>query len=997
VLAGVSLLVGLIHFTVCPEHFREATLFGLFFLVVAVLQLTWAGLILSRPSRALLRTGAVGNAAVLAVWLASRTAGLPVGPGSRRPEAIGLADLLASLLEVTVVIGALSLSSEVTGGQSWTHRLRRWLPAGSPLPDEVWAQRHRWILVLLTAHVPALFLFAVVRHESLLYAATAAALVAAFPGLAVVVHQHRRLTTITAAMGLLTCSAVLVRLSGGMIEMHFHYFVMVGVITLYQDWWPFLIAIGYVVLQHGLAGAIDPTSVYNHPEAIRHPWQWAAVHGLFILGMSSTGIASWRLNESFLEGVLERQEKLTEAQQVGRLGSWERNLVTSEATWSDEFYRLMDMVPGARTPSFADFLNRVHPADREDVDSGITRTREQGVPYVADFRILLQDGSQRWLHCRAQCTLMVDGRPVVVSGTAQEITERKDAEAELRETLSLLSATLDATADGILVVDAEGKITSFNHKFVEIWRLPDDILASRNDDDALAFVLGQVTDPEGFLGKVRELYAQPEADSQDVIEFRDGRTCERYSTPQRVGGVAVGRVWSFRDVTERKRLEGELAHQAFHDPLTNLANQALFRDRVDHALVRAGRKGDRLAVLFLDLDDFKTVNDSLGHTAGDQLLIAVSDRIRDCLRVTDTAARLGGDEFAVLVEDAGDEAEVVAVAERLITAMQVPFEPGGREMFVSASIGIAFDRSGATSDHLLRNADLAMYTAKRQGKARFAVYQAAMHTAAVDRLEIEADLRRGLARHELVVEYQPIVSLASSAVVGVEALVRWQHPERGLLPPSAFIPLAEETGLVREVGRQVLLEATSQTRRWQLAFPHSALRSVSVNVSTRQLHHDDLMEHVGQALAQSGLPADSLVLEITETAMMNDTEATIRKLRALKSVGIRLAVDDFGTGYSSLSYLQRFPVDILKIDQAFVAAITSSLTDSSLARAIVSLAHTLNLEAVAEGVENETQVDALSRLGCQLAQGFYFARPLSAHAMTGLLAGSRLGQPLVYR
>jgi EAL domain-containing protein (putative c-di-GMP-specific phosphodiesterase class I) len=290
-----------------------------------------------------------------------------------------------------------------------------------------------------------------------------------------------------------------------------------------------------------------------------------------------------------------------------------------------------------------------------------------------------------------------------------------------------------------------------------------------------------------------------------------------------------------------------------------------------------------------------------------------------------------------------------------------------------------------------------MYTAKREGKARFAVYQAEMHTAAVDRLEMEADLRRGLLRRELVVLYQPVVAMATGDIVGVEALVRWKHPDRGMLSPSAFIPLAEETGLVRELGRQVMVEACRQTHEWQTQFPTSTLRSVSVNVSPRQLHHEDLMEHVGQALALSGLPAESLVLEITETAMMNDTEATIRKLRALKSVGIRLAVDDFGTGYSSLSYLQRFPVDILKIDQAFVAAITSATTDSSLVRAIVSLAQTLHLQAVAEGVESEAQVEALNALGCQLAQGYYFARPLTADALGDLLAQSQASEPLACR
>jgi diguanylate cyclase (GGDEF)-like protein/PAS domain S-box-containing protein len=785
-------------------------------------------------------------------------------------------------------------------------------------------------------------------------------------------------------VGLLTCSALLVQLSGGLIEMHFHFFVMVGVITLYQDWWPFLIAIGYVVLQHGFAGIADPSAVYNHAEAVQHPWKWAAVHGFFVLGMSSAGIASWKLNESLLAGVMNKQEQLSEAQSVGRVGSWERNLITNEATWSPEFYRLIGADPASVPAGIGNFIPFVHPDDQAAIQAGVLKSLADGTPLAADFRIPLADGSNRWLHGRSRTTT-VDGVVTLLSGTVQDITERKRAEGELHDALSLLGATLDATADGILVVDTKGHITSFNNRFVELWRIPAEILEARDDNNAIAFVLSQLKAPNVFVAKVRELYDQPEADSRDLVEFLDGRVFDRHSMPQRVDGVIVGRVWSFRDITEQKRLADELAHQAFHDSLTGLANRALFRDRVEHALARAGRHGGLMATLFLDLDNFKRVNDSLGHTAGDELLVAVAERLRGCLRTTDTAARLGGDEFAILLEDMADAADIEQVAGRIIDSLQLPFRRGDREIFISASVGIALPSRGATGDQLLREADIAMYTAKRRGKGRAETYRADIHAAVVDRLELEGDLRRCLAQGDLRVHYQPIVALGSGTIMGVEALARWEHDKRGWLVPDTFIPVAEESGLIVELGRQVLLTACTQVRRWQLAHAAAATMTVSVNLSPRQLQDEVFVDYVRAALVESGLPPSSLILEITETAMMQDTEATIRKLNSLKELGVRLAVDDFGTGYSSLSYLQRFPIDLLKIDRAFVATMQAGGGDRSLASTIVSLAKTLQLDAVAEGVETEEQAQLLAGLGCELAQGFHFARPADADTIGALL------------
>jgi diguanylate cyclase (GGDEF)-like protein/PAS domain S-box-containing protein len=890
---------------------------------------------------------------------------------------------------VDIQYGRTESRSRVT---SWIAVAREFLPTGSTLSDEVWSRRHRGILILLWLHLPVIMTIGLVQGVGVLHTLFETSIVAMFGVGAVVLRKHRRETTIFTAMGLLTCSAVLVHLTDGLIEMHFHYFVMVGVITLYQDWWPFLVAIGYVVAQHGVAGAVSPESVYNHQSAIDHPWKWAGIHGIFVLGMSVAGILSWKLNERQLEATTDREEQLSEAQAVAHLGNWEWDVATRGSTWSSELFRLFGLDPTKVDPGFEAFLAQVHPEDRDAVVAQLQESVQSGADRTMDYRVVLAGGEVRWLHGRCTVTERNDsGMPVTVSGTAQDITDRKSVDIELRTTLSLLNATLDATADGILVVDLEGRISSFNERFAEMWQLPESVLASRDDSAALGFVLGQVVDPDGFVTKVRELYSQPAAESRDLIDFKDGRVVERYSKPQRVGGEVVGRVWSFRDITETKRLESELAHQAFHDSLTNLPNQVLFRDRVEHALTRVARQQMRLAVLFIDLDNFKTVNDSLGHTVGDQLLVAVTTRLQGCLREGDTAARMGGDEFAVLLEDLEGKDQATVIAERIIDTLRRPFAIVGKEVFIGASIGVAFDAPGARTDQLLRNADLAMYTAKVRGRGRCQLFEPAMHTAAVERLEVEADLRRACERDEFVVYYQPIVDVRSGWIGGVEALVRWEHPTRGLVPPLSFIPLAEETGLIQEIGRKVLRTACAQVRQWQLELGTVPRLSVSVNLSPRQLSDPNLLADVSSALETAGLAAESLTLEITESAMMHDTDTAVARLTELKELGVSLAVDDFGTGYSSLSYLQRFPIDSLKIDQSFVAGIDGDAEQSALARAIVRLAQTLQLNAVAEGVETESQLVRLRELGCRYAQGFFLAMPQDAESIGVVLKNAAAG------
>jgi diguanylate cyclase (GGDEF)-like protein/PAS domain S-box-containing protein len=448
-----------------------------------------------------------------------------------------------------------------------------------------------------------------------------------------------------------------------------------------------------------------------------------------------------------------------------------------------------------------------------------------------------------------------------------------------------------------------------------------------------------------------------------------------------VGGVVI----NYRDVTTRKTLEEELRRQAFHDSLTGLANRALFADRLEHALSRTRRFGQPVAVLFIDLDDFKTVNDSLGHGEGDLLLVAVAERLQKPLRAVDTIARMGGDEFAVLLEDPGDASAPVEVAQRLLAALEAPFERGGKELFVRASVGIAVSTSKSlTPGELLRDADVSMYTAKSNGKSRVEVFKPSMHAAALARLALKGDLERALERGEFALLYQPIIHLKSGQVTGVEALLRWHHPRRGVVGPTEFIPVAEETGLIIPLGRWVLNEACRQATAWDLETP-APLR-MSVNVSGRQIHQPGFADEVAHILAATGLDPARLTLELTESVLMQDVEVTTATLGELKRLGVRLAIDDFGTGYSSLSYLRRFPIDELKIDRSFVATVNVGPDQSALVRSILKLGDTLHLETVAEGIEEADQLAELQGLGADLGQGFYFAKPLSSEAISALLA-----------
>ena len=490
-------------------------------------------------------------------------------------------------------------------------------------------------------------------------------------------------------------------------------------------------------------------------------------------------------------------------------------------------------------------------------------------------------------------------------------------------------------------------------------------------------------------------------DEPDVIQctlvHRDGSShqfelnCTNLLDDEHVGGIVL----NCRDISERKAFEEQLTHQAFHDPVTGLANRALFAERVRHAIARSRREHRGVALVFLDLDDFKTINDSLGHAAGDEVLARVAQRLASSIRASDTAARFGGDEFALLLEDIEGVQEAADTAERVLDALAMPLPVAHKELSLRCSIGIsvASEDGTAGAEELIRDADAAMYRAKRDGKGGYRLFEPEMHEGVLARLELRTDLQRAIATEQLELHYQPVVRLDDGMTVGVEALLRWRHAERGMIAPDQFVPLAEETGLIIPIGRWVLREGCRQARRLQDALGEESPLTMSINLSVKQLQHSDVIADVRDAVQEAGIDPSTLTLEITETVLMADTDLAVKRLRELKALGVRLALDDFGTGYSSLSYLSRFPVDILKMDQSFLREDATPET-SALASAVLALGKTLDLRVVAEGIERADQWMSLRDLGCEFGQGFYFARPMDSDVLLEHLT-ARLNEPVL--
>ena len=571
----------------------------------------------------------------------------------------------------------------------------------------------------------------------------------------------------------------------------------------------------------------------------------------------------------------------------------------------------------------------------------------------------------------------------VEAATLAEDLHRRQSEARFRSLVA-------HSSDLITVLDAHGTVT-YQSPSVER------VLGYRADElegTAFARLLAEPDRPRlaQIVSGVGEAYVGGGSETHVIecsLRHRNGSWLqfEVQHTDLLQDEHVRGVVLNSRDVSERKAFEDQLAHQAFHDPVTSLANRALFADRVQHSIMRSIRGGPAIGVMFIDLDDFKTVNDSLGHAAGDTVLQEVARRLLGAVRPADTVARFGGDEFAVLLDGIKDSEEAADVAGRILHALELRYDIDGKHVYPRASVGICLaghELGSSDAEELLRNADVAMYMAKRDSKGSYRVFEPAMHERVVERLELQTELQRALELHQLEVHYQPVVRLDPRDDYGVEALLRWMHPTRGTIPPLQFIPLAEETGLIVPIGRWVLQEACRQGVILHERFPRTNPLTMSVNLSVKQLQSESIVDDVRGALDASGLPASALVLEITETVMMADTDLAVRRLHELKELGVLLAMDDFGTGYSSLSYLSRFPVDILKMDRSFLSA---EHDESGLAGAIIALGNSLSLDVVAEGIEQPEQIASLRQLGCELGQGFLFAKPMNQEALVEYLYG----------
>jgi diguanylate cyclase (GGDEF)-like protein/PAS domain S-box-containing protein len=569
--------------------------------------------------------------------------------------------------------------------------------------------------------------------------------------------------------------------------------------------------------------------------------------------------------------------------------------------------------------------------------------------------------------------------------TARLLRSERAAKAEARKSHRHYACLAANSSDAVAVVDADGRLMNESPQLaalVGFEGLTKGVDASRLlapvDSDELTALFARVT---ANPGEVLDTELQIENHSGGRL-WLGARMVNMLDDPD-VEGVIL----ALHDISDRKRVERDLSHQAFHDGLTGLPNRALFRDRVEHALRRTSRTGLDPAALYLDLDGFKNVNDSLGHDAGDELLRLASTRLLTAVRSADTVARLGGDEFAILIEQSPNALdEATSVADRVLQALTLPFDINGTRITISASIGIAVSDGSCSGDDLVRNADIAMYKAKVAGKAQWMTYDPGMHAAAMERLQLETDLEQALAGNQFRLVYQPVVRLETQEIVGFEALLRWHHPTLGLIVPDKFIPIAEESGAIVPIGQWVLRTACELAARWQLEYPRDRPLTMAVNLSARQLAADDLVEQVAEAVAHVGLDPTTLVLEMTETALIHDAAVAARRLHELRHLGVRLAIDDFGTGYSSLSYLRQFPVDILKIDRSFINTITDRTKIPAIVRGLLDLGRTLELETVAEGVEDDIQRDSLRDENCELAQGYLFARPLDAFRAEALLA-----------
>ena len=726
--------------------------------------------------------------------------------------------------------------------------IRDWLPEGHQLPADQWESRHRAMTLVLVAHIPVMLVWGLLKGFPVVHSVLdivpllIPALVAMNPRVA------RRGREAAVALGLLSASAVLVHLMDGAVEAHFHFFIIVALLALYEEWFPYLLAFAYVLLHHITMSFASSSSFFNHPDAIEHPLKWSVIHAVFIAAQGFICLVGWRMNEASRRTAVRSQER------------------------------------------FGSAFNEA---------------------------------------------------PI-----------------------------------GMALVGVDGQIREVNAALLRRWG------ATQPERDIVGVPLRDLVDTSD-LGSD----AFPGAESVE-LRHADGTGWGqwRHAPMHDEAGVHTGWISHCIDVTRRRNLESDLIWRAHHDALTGLPNRVMFMRCLEGALA----DGQGTTVIFLDLDDFKIVNDSLGHGAGDELLKAFAARLQSALGPDDVVARFGGDEFVILLGSAAGDDDATAVTDRIVHELRTPVFINGEPIYVTTSMGVRLCLPGdaAGADAALRDADSAMYRAKQLGKGRCEVFDDEMRRRATERLDLESALHTVLQRDELFLVYQPLVELPSGHITGVEALLRWQHPTIGLVSPVDFIPLAEQNGTIVPIGTWVVEEACRQLAEWG-----DPDLKVSVNVASQQLAGPGLIDTVRRTLKATGIAPAQLCLEITETAVLGDSESTARTLSALIELGVGLAVDDFGVGYASLSHLrQLLPVNTLKIDKSFVDGLLDGAEDAAIVEGVIGLAHSLGLTVVAEGVEYGEQVELLSRWGCETGQGYHFARPLPAGEIAERLgAGAPLG------
>jgi diguanylate cyclase (GGDEF)-like protein/PAS domain S-box-containing protein len=667
------------------------------------------------------------------------------------------------------------------------------------------------------------------------------------------------------------------------------------------------------------------------------------------------------------------EERLQEAQQVAQVGSWEVDLASGSWWWSDELFRIHGRQRTSGPPTLEDIMSSVYPEDRDRVGRAFRGLIEEDSGSKGiEARFVVANGDLQHHSVLWNVENDFEDRPLRVYGTVSDVTERYRSEEAMRRA----AAVFETATEGIVIADSSGTIVDVNSAFssitghdrIDVIGEKVELLDSkRHDFEFYQQVAAEVEQSGKWEG---EIWVRHKGGTAIPAWVSIGRTLGHESATEQV--VAV-----FNDMTERKNAEEVIARQATYDLLTGIPNRTLFIDRLSQETLRAERSGRGVGLIFIDLDDFKKVNDTIGHSAGDEVLRTAADRITQNIRNVDTAARVGGDEFAVIAPNLQDVVDAEPIAQRILDAMAVPMRVHGQDVLTTASIGIAiFPADSVDGAELLRDADIAMYRSKHSGGNSIEFFTAEMNERATRRISIESQLQHALEVGEFDVHYQPIVTLPEGRMVGVEALLRWENAELGVVSPAEFIPVAESTGIIVPIGAWVLETACRQVKEWQDA-GWSDLR-IAVNLSPREVDRGDAIKSISDALSKSGLGAEFLEIEVTERVLLDDVEKAGSTFRAIKNLGVRLCIDDFGTGYSSLSYLRNYPFDVLKIDRAFVHDATRHVSGVSLLRAIISMADSLDLEVIAEGVETQEQFGLLCELGCGFAQGYHFCAPLSS-------------------